>query len=59
MDKREPLDDDEELAALAEFYEALPEAGTSLTDEERADIKSARAEYRRGDFIVDPHTART
>jgi hypothetical protein len=45
MRKREPepLDEDEnERAALDEFYAARPDAGTPLTDEERADIEAAR-----------------
>lgn len=37
----------------------LPDAGTPLTDEERADIEGAWAEYGRGEFVLDPHVART
>ncbi len=55
----EPEQIDEEMAALDAFYEALPDAGTPITDEERADFEAAWAEYRRGNFVVDPQTART
>ena len=46
---------DEVLAGLM----ALPDAGTPLTDEERSDIEAAWAAYRRGEFVLDPDTART
>ena len=41
------------------YFEALPDAGTPLTDEERDESEAAWAEYLRGDFVVDPLTART
>jgi hypothetical protein len=56
--QRWPRSHGDDRDALAERLRNAPSAGTPLTAEEAADLEEARAEFRNGDFVIDPLTAR-